>query len=203
MVADHRAGSERSSRSGVQHCARRCGRQHLCRARLQDAAARSREPGEVLQASDVPAGVVNVLTGWRRASWPSSSRRTWTSTQSSAAMRSADTARRAQVAAADNIKRVDAARWARLTSEDSQSPVPDPRHAGNQDDLAPHRRLSRSHQRMFRLSSRGRRVLAGSAAARHRARSIGRRRSRISNRTSSSSRASCAPRQKCHTGAER
>ena len=64
---------------------------------------------EVLATSDVPGGVVNILTGARAEVAPVAGRRTWTSTRSTspgAGRRRAPTSRRA---AADNLKRVAAA----------------------------------------------------------------------------------------------
>lgn len=77
--------------------------------------------GEVLQASDIPAGVVNMLTGWREE----------LAEQFASHMdvnavvycdEDADTARRVQLAAADNIKRVVLRAGLDWNTDESQSP---------------------------------------------------------------------------------
>ena len=77
--------------------------------------------GEVLQASDIPAGVINMLTGWREE----------LAEQFASHMdvnavvycdEDADTARRVQLAAADNIKRVVLRAGLDWNTDESQSP---------------------------------------------------------------------------------
>jgi acyl-CoA reductase-like NAD-dependent aldehyde dehydrogenase len=77
--------------------------------------------GEVLQASDIPAGVVNVLTGWREE----------LAEQFASHMdvnaiiycgEEPDLARRVQVAAADNIKRVVLRAGIDWTADEAQNP---------------------------------------------------------------------------------
>ena len=77
--------------------------------------------GEVLQASDIPAGVVNMLTGWREelaeqfASHMDVNAVVYCDDD-------ADTARRVQLAAADNIKRVVLRAGLDWNTDESQSP---------------------------------------------------------------------------------
>ena len=106
---------------------------------------------EVLHASDVPRASSTSSPG-ARASSSSNSLRTWTSMRWSTAR-----ATRKRRAAADRRGRQhqarDSAAGHQLVRGRGAEPLLHQRHAGNQDHLAPDRRLSRSHQRMFRLSS--------------------------------------------------
>ena len=124
-----------------------------CRARVEDAAARSGEPGRGAAGLGHTRRCRQHAHRLARASSRSSSPRTWTSTRSCTATRMRTAARRVQLAAADNIKRVVLRAGLDWNADESQSPYLHPRHAGNQDHLAPDRRLSRIHQRMFRPSS--------------------------------------------------
>ena len=77
--------------------------------------------GEVLQASDIPAGVVNMLTGWRdELAEQFASHMDVNAVVCCDA--EADMSRRVQVAAADNIKRVVLRAGLDWTADDSQSP---------------------------------------------------------------------------------
>jgi acyl-CoA reductase-like NAD-dependent aldehyde dehydrogenase len=77
--------------------------------------------GEVLQASDIPGGVINILTGWREelaeqfASHMDVNAVVYCDDD-------ADTTRRVQIAAADNIKRVVLRAGVDWQAEESQNP---------------------------------------------------------------------------------
>ena len=81
-------------------------RQHGRRRRVRDAPARRRSSfAEAIATSDLPGGVVNLLTGFRAELGADARRRTWTSTRSTSPGAGDDTAE-LEVLAADNVKRV-------------------------------------------------------------------------------------------------